>query len=188
MIVKAFPKVVRLLTRCRMVVIGHEHFLREACNAGGVRLEIRTVADVGQCQFEDTCLEVVSPVEFDVPSVVLGQVGKVAGDTSVQWVLHATDLAVAGRVDAIVTAPLNKEAFNSAGHKYAGHTEMLQERSGAKSSRLMLDIPAKLTAQKIIETVHMTHDFLKQAGIGGDSPPGGVRTQPARGRWGPLWR
>src|SRR5688500_3288430 len=47
-------------------------------------------------------------------------------------------LAQAGRVQGIVTAPLNKEALNKAGYHYAGHTEMLAALTGVSGSVMML--------------------------------------------------
>merc|ERR1711920_611461 len=94
------------------------------------------------------------------------------------WVREATRLAVEKHIDGIVTAPLNKEAMYKAGFtQYGGHTEILQEGSGAKSSSLCLyadgftvahatchipfrDISSKLTPQKILETTRILRDFL----------------------------
>ena len=45
---------------------------------------------------------------------------------------------MAGAIDGIVTAPINKEALNAAGHAYAGHTEILAELTGSKGSCMLL--------------------------------------------------
>ena len=65
-------------------------------------------------------------------------VGAEAGRCAAQWVIDAVELAMADRIDAIVTAPLNKEAMHMGGFKYNGHTELLAKYSGATTSRLML--------------------------------------------------
>ena len=57
---------------------------------------------------------------------------------SVAWVKAAARAALEGRVHAVVTGPLNKEAFNKAGCKSAGHTELLAAETGAPTSRLAL--------------------------------------------------
>ena len=44
-------------------------------------------------------------------------------------------LAQAGEIDAIVTAPLNKEAMKAAGINYPGHTEILAAHSGTTGFR-----------------------------------------------------
>ncbi|XP_065833958.1 4-hydroxythreonine-4-phosphate dehydrogenase-like isoform X2 [Oscarella lobularis] len=107
----------------------------------------------------------------------LGEVMPEAGRFAAEWVIFAVQLAMAGVVDAIVTAPLNKEAMNLGGYKFAGHTELLAKYSGAKTSRLMLasgnfkvvhatghcsykDVPKKLTKERIIETIELSRDFF----------------------------
>jgi 4-hydroxythreonine-4-phosphate dehydrogenase len=52
-------------------------------------------------------------------------------------VIAATHDALAGRVSAIVTAPLSKEALHIAGYAWPGHTEMLAETAGVKDVAMM---------------------------------------------------
>ena len=56
-----------------------------------------------------------------------------AGRFAAECVIFAVQLAMAGVVDAIVTAPLNKEAMNLGGYKFAGHTELLVSLSYMQS-------------------------------------------------------
>ena len=49
-------------------------------------------------------------------------VGAEAGRCAAQWVIDAVELAMADKIDAIVTAPLNKEAMHMGGFKYNGYT------------------------------------------------------------------
>jgi 4-hydroxythreonine-4-phosphate dehydrogenase len=91
-------------------------------------------------------------------------------------------LALSGRVGAIVTAPLNKEALNKAGFHYAGHTEMLAELTGVKSSVMLLahgnmrvshvtthcaleDVPKRATPQRIRLVLDLTQKALRDLGI-----------------------
>jgi 4-hydroxythreonine-4-phosphate dehydrogenase len=67
-----------------------------------------------------------------------GQLSAEAGDAAARAVELAADLALAGTVDAIVTAPLNKEAMRLAGYAYDGHTELLAQRTGAADVCMML--------------------------------------------------
>ena len=52
----------------------------------------------------------------------------------------AADLALAGRIDAITTLPLNKEALRAGGIRHPGHTEILAERAGVTDHAMMLYI------------------------------------------------
>jgi 4-hydroxythreonine-4-phosphate dehydrogenase len=60
-----------------------------------------------------------------------GEVNATAGAAAVGAIEVATRLAMAGEVDAVVTAPINKEAIWAAGSKHLGHTEMLGELTGS---------------------------------------------------------
>jgi 4-hydroxythreonine-4-phosphate dehydrogenase len=74
-----------------------------------------------------------------------------------RYVERATHLASEGRVGAIATAPLNKEAMHLAGHKYPGHTEILAELTGTKDYAMML-----VTDE--LKVIHVsTHISLKEA-------------------------
>jgi 4-phospho-D-threonate 3-dehydrogenase / 4-phospho-D-erythronate 3-dehydrogenase len=68
----------------------------------------------------------------------LGVAAKDNGAAAVAYVEKAIALAMAGEVDAIATAPLNKEAMRAAGFPYDGHTELLAVKTGTKVYTMML--------------------------------------------------
>jgi 4-hydroxythreonine-4-phosphate dehydrogenase len=120
-----------------------------------------------------------SELPADLP---LGRVDARAGDAAFRAVHQAALDALAGRVRAVVTAPLNKEAMNAAGHRYPGHTEILAEVAGGVRVRMMLanqelrtvlvsiHTPLRraieqLTTDSILETIRLTHAHLSAAGI-----------------------
>ncbi len=69
--------------------------------------------------------------------VALGRTSAAGGRAAALAVLRAADDAKAGRVDAIVTAPLNKESLHAAGYPWPGHTEMLAEAAGTADVAMM---------------------------------------------------
>lgn len=111
-----------------------------------------------------------------------GELSAEAGRLAYGAIAIAVDLAMAGKVAAICTAPLNKEALNLAGFSYAGHTEMLADLTGARDSVMMLahgdfrvthvtthtalrDVPAKVTPHRIRRVVTLTDAALRRLGI-----------------------
>lgn len=84
--------------------------------------------------------------------VVPGRVDARCGEAAFRAVIAAIEAALAGQVDAVATAPLNKEAMHLAGHKYPGHTEIFAERMQAARSCMMLTSP-ELTCSFV--TVHV---------------------------------
>lgn len=87
--------------------------------------------------------------------VVKAEYGKAAGDC----IKLAIEDALAKKVDAVVTAPINKKAFQLGGYgeKYIGHTEMFADLTGTKQYSMML-------AHGNLRVIHVTtHVSLKQA-------------------------
>ncbi|BCB75270.1 4-hydroxythreonine-4-phosphate dehydrogenase PdxA [Phytohabitans flavus] len=146
-IVKALrTPVVREL--CRPLVIGDAARLKAAADLCGVSADVRTVAGPAQAAYEAGAIDVVDlgVLPADLP---FGQLSAAAGEGAYQYVRRAVELAMAGEVQAICTAPLNKEALHAAGHKYPGHTELLAELSGVDEVSMML------TTEKV-RVIHVT--------------------------------
>ena len=80
-----------------------------------------------------------------------------AGRAAVEWVLKAGELAAGGEVQAIVTAPINKEAAKMAGYKDIGHMEIFQSQTNSK------EVATMLMADRL-RVVHLTtHRALRAA-------------------------
>jgi 4-hydroxythreonine-4-phosphate dehydrogenase len=60
-----------------------------------------------------------------------------AGALAGRAVLRAADLALAGEVQGMVTAPLDKAALLAGGFDYPGHTEMLGARAGVATTMML---------------------------------------------------
>ena len=126
------PEVVVARTRrprtyppCRPVVIGDAARLRRAARILGVDCEIVRRDHPAQAEFTPGRVNVIDLglLPADLP---WGKLSAVAGDAAYQYVRVAAELAVAGEVQAICTAPLNKEALHAGGpplprpHRAAG--------------------------------------------------------------------
>ncbi len=110
------------------------------------------------------------------------QVTAEQGRAAFEYVAKVIELARAGRIDATVTAPINKAAINAAGYHYAGHTEIYAQFTGTRDYAMMLadgnfrvahvsthvplrqacDLVRKARIGKVIELAHRT---LRQMGI-----------------------
>src|SRR6266851_2631803 len=59
----------------------------------------------------------------------------VAGaEAAYRYIVEGARMAMAGEADGLVTAPINKEWLNRAGHRFPGHSELLAELSRARSA------------------------------------------------------
>ncbi|MHB1022930.1 MAG: 4-hydroxythreonine-4-phosphate dehydrogenase PdxA [Acidobacteriaceae bacterium] len=90
------------------------------------------------------------PLEF-------GKLSATNGLAAVEYVRVATEMCLRGDADAMVTAPLNKEAVTLSGQQFSGHTEYIAQLCQATESRMLL-VNDKLA------TVHVTtHVPLRRA-------------------------
>lgn len=131
----------------RLVAIGSVAALRAAADVVPDAPALHEITSPGEAAFEPGTLDVI-PVPSDV-AVPVGALSAEAGQIAFEGVARAVELALAGDIDGIVTAPLNKEAIALAGHPYPGHTEILAELTGTPDFAMML------TALKL-RVVHVT--------------------------------
>ncbi len=112
-------------------------------------------------------------------SIKPGEVSAACGRAAYRYVTFAIDEALAGRVDAIATGPINKEALHAAGIPFPGHTEILAERTKTPRATMMLtsdaitcslvtvhvgyrEVPALLTRELIRETIEHTASAMER--------------------------
>ena len=107
----------------------------------------------------------------------VGGDAELAGKLAGLAIERAVELAMAGEVDGIVTAPIDKSALFAGGYDYPGHTEMLAHLTGAHVAMMLAsdklrvvlatthiplrDVSEKLTAASITETARITRDGLR---------------------------
>jgi 4-hydroxythreonine-4-phosphate dehydrogenase len=152
-VVKAMNEAV-LYEDCRPLVIGDVEVIRRTVAALGLYLVIHAVGDPDDGAYLHGTVDVLQAVSGDLSSLQLGQVQPEAGKAAAECVIKATELALAGKIAAIATAPLNKDALNQAGYHYPGHTEMLADLTGAKDYSLTL-IAGKLRVIHVTTHVSM---------------------------------
>jgi 4-hydroxythreonine-4-phosphate dehydrogenase len=138
------------------LVVGDAGIMERAARLLELPLRANAIADPEEAAFEPGTVDVLA--ETDLPEdLPFGELDARAGDAAFRYVERATGLASAGRVDAVATAPLNKEAMHLAGHRYPGHTEILAELTGTKDYAMML-----VTDE--LKVIHIsTHVALREA-------------------------
>jgi 4-hydroxythreonine-4-phosphate dehydrogenase len=162
-----------LYARCRPFVIGDAVRLAEAGHIAGKPLALRFIDRPEDARFESGTVDVLD-LKLIPPGLPFGQISAAAGHAAHEYVRAATALAMERRIDAIVTAPLNKEALHAGGHDFPGHTELLAALTGTPEVSMMLTAPG---LRVLLVTCHMG---LRRA-IGAITPALVERTI-ARGR------
>ena len=142
--------------RNRALVVGDAGMLKRAAQLVGLPLEINEIPEPEDAAFTPGTADVLQVGELP-PDLPFGELDARAGDAAFRYVERATGLASAGRVAAIATAPLNKEAMHLAGHGYPGHTEILADLTGTEDYAMML-----VTDE--LKVIHVsTHVSLREA-------------------------
>jgi 4-hydroxythreonine-4-phosphate dehydrogenase len=126
--------------RCRPLVIGDRRQLERAKALLKLKLEIVSVSEPELATFKSGTVDLMdlALLPSDVP---YGRISAAAGEAAYRYIELAVELALQGRIDAVCTAPINKEALNAAGHHFPGHTEILAVLTGTPEVSLMLFSP-----------------------------------------------
>jgi 4-hydroxythreonine-4-phosphate dehydrogenase len=137
------------------VVYGDAAALRRTCTALHASLRIVELDDVSALNaYADKagCLFVRATYPALPEDLPLGRVDARAGQSAYDALCLAIDDAMLGKISAIVTAPLNKEAMHAAGLDFPGHTEILAQRSGTAHVAMML---VNDDLRVILATIHI---------------------------------
>lgn len=139
---------------CRPFVVGDGGVLRAAL--AGSELEVGELAELGGAGRRPGRVDVLSVAGIDVRGITPGVLSPQAGRAAVAWVRRGAELALAGQIAGLVTAPVNKEAVTLAGVPFTGHTELLAEMAGSRVAMML--------ATERLRVVHVsTHVSLREA-------------------------
>ncbi len=122
----------------RPVVIGSAAIMREAIELVGAPLGLHPVTRIEECRWADGTLECLDLGNVDAGTLPRRTVSAAAGRAAYEYIVKAVALTGERSVDAIVTAPVNKEALAAAGVRHSGHTEILAELSGTRDFAMLL--------------------------------------------------
>ena len=121
----------------RNIVFGCPRVMQRAVEVTSVNLQVRTLKAIEDATFDRNVIEVLQTSFFeDLP--LFGEVSKGSGKSSYDAIISSISHALEGKVNSIVTAPINKEALSLAGIEYPGHTEILAKFSGVDQVAMLL--------------------------------------------------
>lgn len=165
---------------CLLALVGDSAELRRQAGALNLKCDYPIVHNATELQGNSADVVVVDlnnlkgPIEF-------GETAATSGRAALDFVEHAARLAMAGQVDAITNAPINKEAIKLAGSPFPGHTEMLASLCGAPKPLMaffagdlavilltvhlsLADAIARVTKQNLQSTLLLAHAELRRFG------------------------
>ena len=167
---------------CRPIVIGSVPALKAALALTNAPLNTRPIDAPDQAEDDLSLVNIIDPQNLDSRQITVGRISPPCGRAAMEWVTAAAHLALNGSVNALATAPVNKEAASLAGYKAIGHMELLQEITGVSAVATML-ISGSLrvvhltthrslrvacdyvTRERVLSMLELTHDSFRRWGF-----------------------
>ncbi|MEI7236369.1 D-threonate 4-phosphate dehydrogenase [Pectobacterium brasiliense] len=171
------------LSGASAVVVGCVQTMRRILALNVVpAVELKIIDKPADAVFAPGVINMIDEPLEDPQALKPGVVQSQAGDLAYRCIKKATELAMAGEVHAIATAPLNKEALHSAGHLYPGHTELLAKLTNSRDYAMVLytdklkviHVSTHIALRKFLDTLNrdrvetvidMADVFLKRVGF-----------------------
>lgn len=141
---------------CRPLVIGDKKIMERAAKIVHIPMQFRAIQAVEDGLYEFGTVDVLDldNLPADLP---FAAIDARAGKAAYEYVEKAVVLAMAGKISAVATSALHKEALSAAGYPYPGHTEILAHLSGTQDYSMML-------AGGPLRVIHVsTHTSLRNA-------------------------
>jgi 4-phospho-D-threonate 3-dehydrogenase / 4-phospho-D-erythronate 3-dehydrogenase len=126
--------------RCRPLVVGDAGRLREASRLVGSEVTVNPIDHPAQARFTPGIADCID-LRLIPENLLWGRLSAICGDAAYQFIVRAVELANNREIDAICTAPLNKEALHAGGHIFPGHTELLAHLTSTPEVSMMLSTP-----------------------------------------------
>lgn len=164
---------------CRPVIIGDKHIMQRALRITGITLGLESLKSINPREIRTETAYLLETSELDPAESCFGRPTPETGRAMVEYIEKATELAISGLIQAIVTSPINKAAMHMAGYNYPGHTELLAEKTGTVHYAMMLagetlrvvpvtihvalrDVPSRLTQDGIVRNIKVTFEGLRR--------------------------
>lgn len=180
------PEVILLALRepiinqiCMPLVIGDVRILEFVGKCSKSDLHFNKIQTAGSGVYKQSCVDVVNVSDLDPDKISWGSPTMLTGQAMVSYIEYAVNMAMNGEIDAVVTGPINKASMKMAGSSFAGHTELLSERTKAEDVVMMLagdklrvvlvtihiplnNVSAALTSDGILKTIEITRLALSE--------------------------
>lgn len=165
---------------CIPVLIGDRVVMEEAIHLLDLSVKLNLIQHADQAKHASGSLDMIDMAviqEFTRKTPTAE-----GGKASVSYICKAVELALSKQVDAMVTAPISKEALKMAGMIWPGHTEMIAELTDTKEFAMMLvggplkvilvtihtamrNVPDMIRRDTVLKTIHLAQRACRMLGI-----------------------
>ena len=165
----------------RLFVIGNNGVIRQAIREIGSEASVRQITTPEDAEGTASRIDVLEVA--DLPTTFpTGELSLESAQASHGWAEQAAELAISGDIEAMVTAPVNKEAWRAAGIIDTGHQELLKRMSGSSHVATMLvsgelrcmhlsthlslvEACQYVTQEHVLNTIQLTNDHFIRWGF-----------------------
>lgn len=142
---------------CVPVVFGDYEAISDAVSFCHTGQRIKRIHTIDDCSDETDTINLFDFGLLKRNGWEYKKVSALCGQASFQYIVSAIDFAMEGKLDAVVTGPINKESIHLAGLNYCGHTEIFAHYTNTKDYAMMLTSPS-------LKVIHCTtHCSLSDA-------------------------
>jgi 4-hydroxythreonine-4-phosphate dehydrogenase len=174
---------------CKPLVFADANVMQKALEIAHSSLKINPVKAVSDAKFQYGTIDVFDLNNVNMETLEYGKVSAESGNAAFESIRQVIGLALQGEIDATVTAPINKEALNLAGHHFSGHTEIYAHFTNTKKYAMLLaddtlrvihattHVPLReaceiITQERVLDVITLLNDACVQLGI--ENPKMGV--------------
>jgi len=165
--------------QCQFVIIGSAMVYQSLQKLMHTDLQFEIVNSIDELEESNDYICIYDPFKDFAIEVLFGELSSKSGHFAAESLIMGIDFARKGIVDAIVTSPINKKAFDLAGYSYPGQTEILAEKTGTANYAMMLisekirvglvtthcaisEVSGKLSRQLVTEKISIINQSLIQ--------------------------
>lgn len=167
---------------CRPVVIGDYEVLEDATRVSRLDLKLNRISSPEEGIYRPGVIDIIDMARLRPGEHQYKKETAPQGDAAYQYVAKNIELALEGKIDATVTAPINKAAVNLAGHHFAGHTEIYATLTNTSDYAMMLadgnfrvahvstHVPLRVACDRVkkdrvLKVIELCNETLKKLGI-----------------------
>ena len=177
-IVKALMKE-EVFHACHPIVFGDRGVLLRTIEGLGIKTSVEVLHQIPEEKTLPPKIFLFPASQLNADSLQIGHPDKKCGEAMVNYIQEAVHWVMKGKLDAITTCPINKQAINKAGYSFPGHTELLAHLAQTSCVAMMFlgarwrvvlvtthlplrEVSTWITQDRVLSTIQITHQGMKR--------------------------
>jgi len=167
---------------CHPFVIGDPNVMKVASEVVREDLRIKSIQDISEAGFSFSQIDVLCPKGMNIQEIRWGKLDPVMGKAAALCLKNAFEMALEKKIDGVVSAPLNKEAFHLSGYPYIDELDYLSEITSSSETFVIgvmgsiwtvavtshipfRDIADMIKKDRVFRYIQLMNQTLKKVGV-----------------------